>query len=319
MDKLYPEGLNTTQKYSYLQQLQEPARALHQKYLQPEKQYVEVDYSDPQTQKIYILRHSLPHALQVPWALASLRESNFHHLKNNLTASFFGGGPCPEILGLRYYLNKILPNKAHISAARLDIVHNWQWNYIADIFKHFKSSLVGVESNFLNSDSKEWIRNSDLIVIQNCINEIPDLSYPQLLMNMKHIVDIMKPGALMLVIEKRYSNVEKLLRQFHSELDVFNDIQKHYTTDDIAIRYFNYSHVPDELIEHLFQRVRNNWLWLTNNIRFHWLAISKQVNFHDPYVEFHPIPHPPIPAEPDFYDPYVELYPIPRSPVVGEN
>ncbi len=291
LDKLYPEGLNTTQKKFYLQQQQESARRLHQKYLKPKKQHIEVDYNEHKIQEIYMLRYSIPHALQLPWVLDSLREMDFYHLENDLTASFFGGGPCPEILGLKYYLNKTLFNKTSISAARLDIVTNWKWHYCADTFSNFRSNLAGGESDFLDSASREWVKNSDLVVIQNCLNEIPTVSYQRLLMNMKHIVDIMKPGALMLIIEKRYSDVEKLLKEFYSELDGFNNIQKHYTPiDNINIKYLNYGHVPHELVEHLFQRVLHNWLWLTNKISFHWLAISKQMGFYDHYAGIDLVP-----------------------------
>lgn len=298
LDKLYPEGLNTTQKYSYLQQLQGPARKLHQKYLRPEKQHIEVDYADHQIQEAYMLRYSIAHALQLPWILDSLRERDFHHLENDLTASFFGGGPCPEILGLKYYLNRtLLFNKTSISAARLDIVTNWKWHYCADTFSNFRSNLAGGESDFLDSDSREWVKNSDLVVIQNCLNEIPALSYQRLLMNMKHIVDIMKPGALMLIIEKRYSDVEKLLEEFHSKLDEFNNIQTHHTPiDNINIEYLNYGgYVPEELIGNLFLRVLNSGLWLANSIKFHWLAISKRIGFYDHYAGIDVVPSTPEP------------------------
>lgn len=293
LDKLYPENLNITQKYAYLQQLQEPTRKLHQKYLNPEKQHIEVDYTDLQIQEAYILRYSIPHALQLPWVLEVLRARNFHHLDNNLTASLFGGGPCPEILGIRCYLNRILPNRVNISAARLDRVTNWGVCYHADTFFNFRSDLAGNGSDLLNSASREWVEKSDLIVIQNCLNEIPDLVYPQLLMNMKHIVNIMKPGALMLIIEKRYSNVKRLLREFHPNLD---NIQTHYTAkDEIDIKYLNYNseYVPDELIKHLFLRVFDSGLWLANRIKFQWLAISKQIGFYDHYAGINVVPSTP--------------------------
>lgn len=321
LDKLYPENLNITQKYAHLQYLQEATRKLHQKYLRPEKQHIEVDYTDHQIQEVYMLRYAIPHALQLPWVLDSLHEADFHRLENNLTASFFGGGPCPEILGLRRYLSKILSDGVNISAANFDICPDWKWHFRANNFCSFRTNLAGNGSDFLDPPSEEWVRNSDLIVIQNCLNEIPDLSCPQLRMNMKYIVDLMKPGALMLVIEKRYSNVEKLLREFHSELTELNEIQTHHTDQDsIDIRYLNYGHVPNELIEHLFQRVRNNWLWLTNNITFHWLAISKQMSFHDPHAGFDPTPPPPpIPMEPNFYDPHAGFDPTPPPPITEEN
>ena len=308
LKNLYTEDLNTEQKHFYLQQKQELARELHQKYLIPQKTHVEVDYTDSQIQEIYMLRYSLPHALQIPWVLESLRKRNFHHLKNNLTVSLFGGGPCPEILGLRHYLNKTPSNQVNISAARFDIVPDWKWNYRSDTFSSFKSNLAGNGSDFLNSTSREWVENSDLVVIQNCLNEIPELSFSQLLINLKYIVEVMKPGALMLVIEKRYQYVEALLKNLYSELIKINNIQPNYTPkDDINIRCLNYRYVPNELIKHLFLRQLNSWLWLTNNISFHWLAISKQAGFYDSYSGVDIIPSPPMPQELGFYDPYTGI------------
>ena len=88
----------------------------------------------------------------------------------------------------------------------------------------------------------------------------------------------MKSGALMLVIEKQYSNVEELLNNYFYELNQLQSIQlQSPMKNEINIKNFNYNgHIPNELINHLFLRVKNNWLWLTNNIKFQWLAILKR-------------------------------------------
>lgn len=296
LEKLSTKDKNTDHQYLYLQQKQELARKLHLKYLKPEKNRIEVDYTNPQIQEIYMLRYSLPHALQIPWVLESLRERNFHHLENNLNVSLFGGGPCPEILGLRHYLNSILSDRVNISTTRFDIVTDWKLIYRSDTFYNTKSNLAGNGKEFLDSTSREWVKNSDLVVIQNCLNEIPELGYPQLLVNLKYLVNIMKPGALMLVIEKCYSYVEILLRSLYSEINKFSNLQPYYTPNDkIDIRYLNYNYVPNELINYLFLRQWDSGLWLTNDINFHWLAISKKLDTYDSYSGFDTIPSPQIP------------------------
>lgn len=163
LDALYPKGLNTTEKYAYLQQLQEPAKKLHQSYLNPIDQNIEVDYSNTEIQKVYLLRYSIPHALQLPWVLNFLRKNNFYNIDNNITTSFFGCGPCPERLGLNNYLNWLLSDAANIFDARFDIFHNWQLSFFGKNAPRFYSNLVGEGRNFLEPSSVEWVRDSDLV------------------------------------------------------------------------------------------------------------------------------------------------------------
>ena len=100
----------------------------------------------------------------------------------------------------------------------------------------------------------------------------------------------MKPGALMLVIERdEYAPVKNLLTNFYSHLSQFNNVQTHRKfNDSLDLKRIN-NHIPEELRTHLFltslskeRWQRNNLgrpengLWLSNSIKFHWLAVSKQ-------------------------------------------
>ena len=90
----------------------------------------------------------------------------------------------------------------------------------------------------------------------------------------------MKPGALMLVIERDgYAPVKNLLTNFYSDLNQFNNVQTHRKfNDSLDLKRIN-NHVPEELRAHLFltslskeQWQRNNLgrsengLWLSNNV-----------------------------------------------------
>ena len=282
----YPKILKRT--YDNTQNQKEISRKLYRSYLvkgKPQgKQYVEIDYAGVQIQNVYVMKHFLPHSLLVPFALDSLSRSNksdpFSYttselLKSkSLTISLFGGGPCPELYGLRHYLKKH-NNIAEISSAVLD---KTKWRVAMKTERFFKTDLAGTMGSFLHPVSEGWVRKSDLIVIQNCLNEIPGSGFSynlQLLRNMNYIVNLMKPGALMLVIERYgYKLVTDLFKDFRSNLNGFNDVQASYTDyEKLEFEDLNNNvNISDEKIEYL----DSNWLWMSNHIQFHWLAISKQ-------------------------------------------
>lgn len=115
-----------------------------------------------------------------------------------------------------------------------------------------------------------------LVVIQFCLNEIPLSSHPQLIRNMMRIVDLMKRGALMLVIERPYRYVKNFLQDFQNLLtnraDRIHIIRRNHEHD---LKDLNRHSVPAELTTFLFLQNFNSGLWLANQIKYDWLAISK--------------------------------------------
>ena len=282
----YPTVLKAT--YDKTQNQTEISRKLYNSYLVKNKpigkQYVETNYETPE-QQVYVMRYWLPHSLLIPFVLDSLsRRSTDDSLSHTvstlferklLTISLFGGGPCPELYGLQHYLNKIQSSSAKISSAVLDKI---KWKIGLNTEHFFETDLAGQMNNFLGADSREWVRKSDLVVVQNCLNEIPGVGFnydPQLLSNIIHIVNLMKPGALMLVIERYgYKLVTDLLTDFRSALDRSNAVQPYYSSyEQLEFEELNNNvDISEKAIEYL----RHNWLWMSNYIKFHWLAISKK-------------------------------------------
>ena len=280
------------EKRDCLYRLQESAIELWETY---RSSHVEADYTPPHFQEVYLLRYFFPYSLLVPSILYYHLEDFFHLDDELLIASFFGCGPGPELYGLMYYLRHFQSGVAMISASMLDLAPTgWEYgrNIISENLSNqiwdpglyeiseFELNLAGRDGNFLIADSENWVKESNLIIIQNCLNEIPASKHEQILTNVTHVVDIMKPGALMLIIERHgYPVVRELLGNIRSTAEEFEDIQtRHRPADDsqyIEMR-LNLDYVPEELQTYLFSQVRDPRLRLATQIKYHWLAISKQ-------------------------------------------
>lgn len=299
-------GVQTSeQKRDFLKKLQEPVTKLLDNY---QKQNLSLDYSSTDYQSVYLLRYFFQYSLIVP-SILHYHLEDFCPFENELlTASFFGCGPGSEIYGLMHYLNKTNFDIVRISAAMLDRTSTaWKqylcshsraaftgWRYSRQIvFDHFlskvqkpslygiadfKSDLDGNTRNFLRPASSSWVTKSDLICFQFCLNEVPELRYQQLMTNLKHIVNIMKRGALMLIIEPPYKRVKKLLENLRYETTKeFNNIEIRYKPDNDSPYIemdLNLNYVPPELQTYLFLKERKTALAKT--IKYHWLAISKR-------------------------------------------
>ena len=317
LDGIYStRGLHTdTQKQLYLQNLQDPARKLWSEY---QRQDISPDYSRHDYQEVYLMRYLFPYSLIVPTLLHHLK--NLCHFKDELFASFFGCGPGSEIYGFMRYLNKAQSGPIKISPAMLDSTSTASGQYLCSrldpvftgwkhsrkiVFNHllsktqsptlyaiadFNSDIEGEKTSFLYPASEGWVKRSDLICIQFCLNEISALRHKQLRTNLMHLVEIMKPGALMLVIERDgYDSVRNLLTNFHADLSKFKNVQPmHNLNNTLNLEGLN-NYVPEELGTHLFltRLSKERWqgnnpgrsedgLWLSNSIKFHWLAVSKQ-------------------------------------------
>ena len=275
------------QKQTLLDNLREASKELGREYQQPN---VSPDYSKPYYQEAYLLRYFLPYSQPVPYLLNHLiLQKDFPYRlpeDGTLTASFFGCGPGPELYGLTNYLGP-LQSGVDISAAMLDIA---PWKHGRKIvFEHlltsaeiheFKSNLVGNARDFLPDDSEKWVSNSDLIVIQHCLNEKHNARNEQLLENLKQIVQKMKPGAVMLIIERaRYPDVKVLLGKFghfcYESKDKFSNIE--YETeienrDGVDLKPI-LQVIPKELRDGFFGKSSLNSV---NPVRFIWMAVLKK-------------------------------------------
>lgn len=287
LEAIYLENSAKTdkQKRECLEKLKGISMLLGREYQQQE---ISPDYSKRDYQEAYLLRYFLPYSQPVPYLLNYLKlKKNFLYQlpeDGTLTASFFGCGPGPELYGLMSYLNRP-QSDIDISAAMLDIA-TWEhgrkivFNHLLTRVKihEFKSNLVGTTSEFLPNDSEKWVSTSDLIVIQHCLNERHNAQSNQLIENMKQLVEKMKTGAVMLIIERaRYRIVKELLGRFCYELqekfgdslDIKHEITRH---DGIEIKPI-LDVIPKALATYFFMEESANSI---NSVKFIWVAVAKK-------------------------------------------
>lgn len=276
------------QKQTYFQKLRNSALELWREYQGSD---ISPDYSKIDYQEAYLLCYFLPYSQLVPYLLNKLiLKKNFsYQLPENglLTASFFGCGPGPEIFGLMRYLGSVQPSIS-ISAAMLDR-ESWKhgrkivrqlldrvWN--SDLYNYniqeFNADIVGSPSDFLPVDSEEWVKRSDLIVIQHCLNERHNAKSERLVENMKQLVENMKTGAVMLIIE-RANYVKDLLGQFcrvlqtefRNSVEFVPNIER---TEKIKPLL---DIIPKELATNFLIHQRSNSV---NSVEFIWVAVVKK-------------------------------------------
>lgn len=275
------------QKRDYLQKLQGAARALWREYQSTD---ISPDYSGMAYQEAYLLCYFLPYSQPVPYLLNQLvlKKEFYYQLPETgvLTATFFGCGPGPELLGLMRYLRSFQAS-LRISAALLD---REPWAHSRSIvFRHlldrvwdpedydiceFKVDIVGSPEAFLPDDSEEWVKKSDLIVIQNCLNERQNVTSERLIENLKHLVDKMKTGAVMLIIE-RGTYVKELLGRFLYILqEEFRD-RIHVSSKIEGVERITpiLEVIPEELETNFLRESRSNAI---STVEFTWIAVSKR-------------------------------------------
>ena len=276
------------QKQTHLQKLRNSAIELWSEYQSSD---ISPDYSRIDYQEAYLLCYFLPYSQLVPYLLNKLiLKKNFSYQlpeKGLLTASFFGCGPGPEIFGLMRYLGSVQPSIS-ISAAMLDR-ESWKhgrkiirqlldrvWN--SDLYNYniqeFNADIVGSPSEFLPADSEEWVKRSDLIVIQHCLNERHNAKSEQLVKNMKQLVENMKTGAVMLIIE-RANYVKDLLGQFCRVLqtEFRNSVEFVPNIEGTEKIKPLLDIIPKELATNFLIHQRSNSV---NSVEFIWVAVVKK-------------------------------------------
>ena len=304
LDGIYSaKGLGTnTERHDFLRSLQEPAKELWDEYRKPE---ISPDYQRLEYQIVYLLRYFLPYSLPVPTVLSFLmKKGNFseclvdlfnwtkdsiyvdeyrHNYLDNrqLIASLFGCGPCPELYGLMHYLKG--GQIGRIDASMFDRCAGFLgWEYSREIvfqrlLRHIQIPRldhpdefavdIAAPSGLGDSTSERKVETSDLIIFQFCLNEIPALNHEHLKTNLIHVVDLMKPGALMLIVE-RFDN---LLGDIYHRLDTkfSNSIRMCYEFQNtLHLMDLNQRYVPKELTTHLLQPIFGSKTWLakTGNV-----------------------------------------------------
>ena len=205
-------GLNSLHKQTqYLQGLRDLAKKLWCSYRNPK---VVVDYNDKRIQDIYLLRYYPPYKSIFDVILRDV-ESSFLRDAKNIVCLAPGAGP--ELYGL---IQSCAIKKISFNPKKVTFLDYYDWSYSSKINskviheKHGKS--FGIDHGFLDLNSQasilanqEFLRNADVITMQNCLNELDEQKQVSM---MSCIVDLMKHGSHFILADlSRYVKLDEII------------------------------------------------------------------------------------------------------------
>jgi hypothetical protein len=142
-----------------------------------------IPYDNAQFRAAYLIAYFPYYIEPICAALecANLSDSLFH--KGTLNVAFFGGGPCPEALGLAAYLRNRAPKLLRVETIAFDCQPGWQAAQLS-LIPSMLPEYCSPETSF-NLSSKQCdvaeclvrqcacgIANTDIIIAQNFLTEV---------------------------------------------------------------------------------------------------------------------------------------------------
>lgn len=192
----------------YLQSLQKSVKSLRIAY---RNNPVFVAYEKTDIQAAYLATY-LPHYYQLIYKIFIEEVPDIFKGKKEVHLAFIGGGPGSEAYGaIKYILNNCLDAKI-IHVTILDINAS-TWGFSHNIVSenlvenvndgkaqiHWKAIAFDLTSEADIKKVKPIIDNSDLLVIQNCLNEIAANNLPSLKRNIKTLFEFLPGNAYLLM------------------------------------------------------------------------------------------------------------------------
>lgn len=240
------EGYQTSGKElnTYLSSLRLYVKQLRVAY---RRSPVNVDYSLEKIQSAYLITY-FPHYYQLINKILQEQKLSVFQDKETLVITFIGGGPGSEAFGALKYILEHLPNVKYISVNILDINAD-TWCYSHEIVKNklinnlYEDNFLKISwsASFIDLTAKETIiankdilKKSDLLVVQNCINEIGSSYYDILQQNIEYVYQLLpKTGAFLMV--DLTSSVRTVLKKLeHALVKKFSPFDIMSTLDNVS-------------------------------------------------------------------------------------
>lgn len=259
------EGLSETELITRLKQLQPSVKLLRQAY----RTYpVHVPYARTDIQAAYLITY-FPHYYQLIHKVLIEDYPTIFKNKNKVKLVYFGGGPGPEIYGTLKFITNNRPEIYTVDVLLFDI-NALQWKYSHNILQNFLlPSIVKpdleVSFSFIHFDltqpciDKAFIdilSGCDLMVFQNCLNEISAASFEQLILNIQTLYQLLpEEGAVLLsdltggtyAVTSLMQNLEKQIKAIDA-VTLLHSIIEHSSCESIQ----SVHHMPSTIIrQHL--------------------------------------------------------------------
>lgn len=209
----------------YLKSLQKPVRELRVAY---RNLPINVPYKREDIQAAYLAAY-LPHYYQLIYKIFLEDVPNIFQDQENLTLTFIGGGPGSEAFGaIKYIINNCSKIK-RINISILDLnASTWQFSHNI-VLKHLINTLtngkVHIELNSIYfdlvasdiNDIFQLIQKSNLLVIQNCLNEVANTDLPTLKKNIRILFNLL-PDDSYLLMSDLTSGARPIIKQLENLL-----------------------------------------------------------------------------------------------------
>lgn len=211
---------------AYLQSLQKSVKSLRLAY---RNSPVFVPYEKTDIQAAYLATY-LPHYYQLIYKIFIEEIPDIFKNKKEIHLTFIGGGPGSEAYGaLKYIFNNCVEAK-DIYVTILDINAS-TWNYSHSIVQenlvdainsrevnvHWKSVQFDLVSDAETKIVESIIEKSNLLVIQNCLNEIANTNLPALKTNLKLLFEYL-PGTSYLLMSDLTSGARPVIKALEKYL-----------------------------------------------------------------------------------------------------
>jgi len=272
------EGLSDEGLKARLQQLQPSVKALRNAY----RTYpVRVQYEKTDTQAAYLLTY-FPHYYQLIYKVLIEDYPSIFLDKHRVKLVYFGGGPGPEIYGTIKYIVNNRPDVSIVDVLLFDI-NALQWKYSHNILQKYllqdivKTSVhVNLSFNhfdltqtFNENTFADLINGCDLIVFQNCLNEIPIASIALLKQNIEKIYHLLPPGSSLLLsdltggtpaVTSLMQNLEKQIKSL-DKLTTLHSIIEHGACQTVqSVHHYPSAIVRQYLLDGQDGLIPRKWL-----------------------------------------------------------
>ena len=207
---------------NHLQNLQNNVKSLRQAFrVFP----VRFDYTNVNIQQAYMFAYYPHYTELLEYALNSANNSLNNNFPSNLL--LFGSGPCPEIIGYLKFLNgQNQIEKMDLSVSIYDIAST-HWEYSRDItFNQIIPSYINGHtiSKWSSKDfkinvplGKVNLSEPQLVVYQNCLNEIDLSDYDTIKSNFEKLYDNLPSNSIIAIIDfHEYPDVVNLISSIPS-------------------------------------------------------------------------------------------------------
>jgi len=247
---------------------------------------VRFDYKSIPTQEAYMIAYYPHYTLLIEYVLEKYKDYLGEQIPEKL--SFFGSGPCPEIIG---YLNFLNNNKSYKSLnINIYDIASEHWKFSRDITKHYlipkyqKNQKVNSLQSYKVDITKKWkFKNTNtpqLIIFQNCLNEIDIINHKTILENIIEIYNNIPENSIIAIIDlHNYREVLGLIQKIQNNLKINNSCSILRDVSEGEINLISKHKRPPQIIkEHLLTGIPyelQNGLIPRSKVKFTFSLIKK--------------------------------------------